>query len=82
MNFFVFYVKFFVGDQLKGMTNLTRDVLIKTIVATEMRNNGGEDYTKQLKEIKHKWEHASSEDLCKRYNQIEDAYITVDALNP
>ena len=64
------------------MTHLTRDVLIKTIVATEMQNNGGEDYTKQLKETKRKWEHASSEELCKRYNQIQDTNITVDYLNP
>jgi len=54
------------------MTHLTRDVLIKTIVATEMQNNDGEDYTKQLKETKHKWEHASSEELCRKYNQIQD----------
>ena len=77
-----YYGEFFVGKHLKGMTHLTRDVLIKTIIATEMQNNGGEDYTKQLKEIKHKWEHASSEDLCKRYNQITDTNITVDYLNP
>jgi hypothetical protein len=64
------------------MTHLTRDVLIKTIVATEMQTNDGEDYTKQLKETKHKWEHASSEDLCKKYNQITDTNITVDYLNP
>ena len=64
------------------MTHLTRDVLIKTIVATEMQNNDGGDYTKQLKEIKHKWEHASSEELCKKYNQIQNTSITVDTLNP
>ena len=64
------------------MTHLTRDVLIKTIVATEMQTNDGEDYTKQLKETKHKWEHASSEELCKKYNQITDTNITVDYLNP
>ena len=77
-----YYVEFFVGKYLKGMTHLTRDVLIKTIVATEMQNNGGEDYTKQLKETKHKWEHASSEELCKRYNQIQDTNITVETLAP
>lgn len=64
------------------MTNLTRDVLIKTIVSSEMLGATGEDYTKQLKQIKHKWEHASSEDLCKKYNQINDIPITVDQLNP
>jgi len=77
-----YYVEFFVGKHLKGMTHLTRDVLIKTIVATEMQNNGGEDYTKQLKETKHKWEHASSEELCKKYNQIQKANITVEILAP
>jgi hypothetical protein len=54
------------------MTHLTRDVLVKTIVAEEMMGINGEDYTKQLKEIKHKWEHASSEELCKKYNQIQN----------
>jgi FKBP-type peptidyl-prolyl cis-trans isomerase (trigger factor) len=64
------------------MTHLTRDVLVKTIVAEEMMGINGEDYTKQLKEIKHKWEHASSEELCKKYNQIQNTTITVDTLNP
>jgi len=64
------------------MTHLTRDVLVKTIVAREMMGIGGENYTKQLKETKHKWEHASSEELCKKYNQIEKSNITVEALNP
>ena len=39
------------------MTNLTRDVLIKTIVAEEMKECDGNDYTKQLKNVYHKWEH-------------------------
>ena len=77
-----YYVEFFVGKHLKGMTHLTRDVLVKTIVAEEMMDISGEDYTKQLKELKHKWEHASSEDLCKRYNQIQNANITVEILAP
>ena len=64
------------------MTHLTRDVLVKTIVAEEMMGINGEDYTKQLKEIKHKWEHASSEELCQKYNQIQNTTITVDTLNP
>ena len=64
------------------MTHLTRDVLIKTIVATEMQTNDGEDYTKQLKETKHKWEHASSEELCRKYNQIQDTNISVETLMP
>jgi hypothetical protein len=62
------------------MTHLTRDVLIKTIVSTEMQNNDGEDYTKQLKETKKKWQHVSSEELCKRYNQIQNTNITVEIL--
>jgi len=77
-----YYGEFFVGTQVKGMTHLTRDVLVKTIVAEEMIGIGGEDYTKQLKEIKHKWEHASSEELCKKYNQIQKSNITVDILTP
>ena len=77
-----YYVKFFVGTQVKGMTHLTRDVLIKSIVSSEMFGITGEDYTKQLKETKHKWEHASSEELCKRYNQIQNANITVEILAP
>jgi hypothetical protein len=65
------------------MSNLTRDVLIKTIVSEEMQGAGGDDYTKLLKELKHKWEHASSEELCKRYNQIKQIVaVTVDQLNP
>ena len=77
-----YYVEFFVGKHLKGMTHLTRDVLVKTIVSEEMMDISGEDYTKQLKDLKHKWEHASSEDLCKRYNQIQNANITVEILAP
>lgn len=64
------------------MTNLTRDVLIKTIVANEMRKIDGSDYTQQLKTVYHKWEHESSEELCKQYNKIVDANLTVEALNP
>ena len=62
------------------MTNLTRDVLIKTIVANEMRSHDGSDYTKQLKTVYHKWEHESSEELCKQYNKIVSTNLTVDAL--
>ena len=64
------------------MTNLTRDVLIKTIVADEMKDNNGIDYTKQLKNVYHKWEHESSETLCKKYNKIADSNLTVDLLSP
>lgn len=64
------------------MTNLTRDVLIKTIVADEMRDNDGYEYTQHLKNVYHKWEHESSEKLCKRYNKIVHANLTVDLLTP
>ena len=64
------------------MTNLTRDVLIKTIVANEMRSHDGSDYTKQLKTVYHKWEHESSEELCKQYNKIVSTNLTVDVFNP
>ena len=64
------------------MTHLTRDVLVKTIVSEEMMDITGEDYTKQLKQTKHKWEHASSEELCKRYNQLNNSNITVETLDP
>ena len=42
----------------------------------------GEDYHKNLKELYHKWEHESSETLCKKYNQLTDTNITVDSLTP
>ena len=64
------------------MSNLTRDVLIKTIVANKMRTCDGIDYTKTLKSLYHVWEHASSEELCKVYNEISSTQLTVDALNP
>lgn len=64
------------------MANLTRDVLIKTIVADEMRKRDGSDYAKQLKTVYHKWEHESSEELCKQYNKIVHTNLTVEALNP
>ena len=77
-----YYGEFFVGKHLTRMTHLTRDVLVKTIVAEEMMGIGGEDYTKQLKEIKHKWEHASSEELCKKYNTLKHTKLTVELLDP
>ena len=64
------------------MTNLTRDVLIKTIVAEEMKECNGNDYTKQLKNVYHKWEHESSEVLCRQYNKIVNTNLTVDVLTP
>jgi len=81
--FFQFYnVEFVVGNQNLHMTHLTRDVLIKTIVAEEMVGCGGTDYVKSLKSAYHRWEHESSESLCKKYNSIKDANITVETLTP
>ena len=64
------------------MTHLTRDVLIKKIVADEMVGLGGTDYIQNLKSAYHKWEHESSDSLCKKYNQIENANISVEILEP
>jgi len=64
------------------MTHLTRDVLIKTIVADEMVGLGGTDYVQNLKSAYHKWEHESSDSLCKKYNKIRDTNITVEILAP
>ena len=64
------------------MTHLTRDVLIKKIVADEMVGLGGTDYIQNLKSAYHKWEHQSSDVLCKRYNQINHTNISVEILDP
>ena len=64
------------------MSTLTRDVLIRTIVANEMKAHDGSDYTQQLKSIYHKWEHQSSDVLCQKFNQIEKSNVTVDILKP
>ena len=64
------------------MTHLTRDVLIKAIVAEEMKDFNGEDYFKSLKDAYHKWEHQSSDALCQKFNQIEKSNVTVDILKP
>jgi|TARA_B100000282_G_scaffold56117_1_gene36882 hypothetical protein len=64
------------------MTHLTRDVLIKKIVADEMVGLGGTDYIQNLKSAYHKWEHESSDSLCKKYNQIQNANISVEILDP
>jgi hypothetical protein len=64
------------------MTHLTRDVLIKKIVADEMVGLGGTDYIQNLKSAYHKWEHESSDSLCKKYNQIHNANISVEILEP
>jgi hypothetical protein len=64
------------------MVSYTRDMLIKRIVAKEMMDYSGEDYHKHLKELYHKWEHESSENLCLKYNQLESSNISVDILIP
>ena len=64
------------------MAPLTRDVLIKTIVADEMVGLGGTDYVRNLKSTYHKWEHQSSDVLCRKYNGINSTNITVESLNP
>ena len=64
------------------MSTLTRDVLIRTIVANEMKEHDGSNYTQQLKNMYHKWEHQSSDALCQKFNQIEKSNVTVDILKP
>ena len=64
------------------MTHLTRDVLIKQIVADEMVGLGGTDYIQNLKSAYHKWEHQGSDVLCQRYNQINHTNISVEILDP
>ena len=64
------------------MFTLTRDVLIRTIVANEMKEHDGSNYTQQLKNMYHKWEHQSSDVLCQKFNQIEKSNVTVDILKP
>jgi len=64
------------------MTHLTRDVLIKSIVAEEMRSSDGNDYVQSLKDAYHKWGHQSSDDLCKKFNSIKHTTISVEQLEP
>ena len=64
------------------MTHLTRDVLIKKIVADEMVGLGGTDYIQNLKSAYHKWEHESSDSLCRKYNQINHTNVSVEILEP
>ena len=64
------------------MTHLTRDVLIKTIVADEMIGLGGTEYIQNLKSAYHKWEHESSEALCQKFNSIKKTNLTVEILDP
>ena len=64
------------------MTHLTRDVLIKSIVAEEMRFSDGNDYFQSLKNAYHKWGHRSSDDLCRKFNSIKHTTISVENLEP
>ena len=64
------------------MTHLTRDVLVKAIVAEEMRSLTGNDYIQSLKDAYHKWEHQSSDDLCKKFNSLKHTKISVEQLEP
>ena len=64
------------------MAHLTRDVLIKSIVAEEMRSSDGNDYVQSLKDAYHRWEHQSSDDLCKKFNSIKRTTISVEQLEP
>jgi hypothetical protein len=69
-------------NQHLHMTHLTRDVLIKTIVAEEMRSSNGNDYVQSLKDAYHKWEHQSSDDLCRKFNSLKHTTISVEQLEP
>lgn len=69
-------------NKKSSMTSLTRDILIKTIVAEEMKLCDRSDYKEQLQKTYHKWEHESSYRLCQKFNQIEKTSITVDLLKP
>jgi len=64
------------------MTHLTRDVLVKAIVAEEMRSLTGNDYIQSLKDAYHKWEHQSSDDLCRKFNSLKHTKISVEQLEP
>jgi hypothetical protein len=64
------------------MTHITRDVLIKTIVADQMVGCGGTDYFQNLKSAYHRWEHQSSDVLCRKYNELKNCNISVEILEP
>ena len=69
-------------NQHLHMTHLTRDVLVKAIVAEEMRSLTGNDYIQSLKDAYHKWEHQSSDDLCRKFNSLKHTKISVEQLEP
>ena len=64
------------------MTHLTRDVLVKAIVAEEMRSLTGNDYIQSLKDAYKKWGHQSSDDLFRKFNSIKHTTISVENLEP
>ena len=64
------------------MTHLTRDVLVKAIVAEEMRSLTGNDYIQSLKDAYKKWGHQSSDDLCRKFNSLKHTKISVEQLEP
>jgi len=61
---------------------LTRNELIKVVVADAMVHCESPDYSEKLKKMYHKWEHASSQDLCNEYNKIRKCNLSVDLLYP
>ena len=69
-------------NQYLHMTHLTRDVLVKAIVAEEMRSLDSDDYIQSLKDAYHKWGHQSSDDLCKKFNSLKHTTISVEQLEP
>ena len=67
------------------MTKITRSNLIKSIVAEEMRTIESEArdngvYVKALNDTYASWEHKSSDELCLRYNKINNNTVTVSML--
>ena len=64
----------------------TRDMLVKSIVANRMSDvdSSGDNaqYVSQLKDLYHKWEHVSSEELLLMYNKIQKTAITLSQLTP
>jgi hypothetical protein len=62
------------------MTHLTRDVLIKSIVAAEMKGIDGNDYIQSLKNAYQKWQHESSDSLCRKFNNLRHTQISVEQL--
>lgn len=61
---------------------LTRNELIKVVVADAMVDCESPNYSETLKKMYHRWEHASSEDLCNQYNRIKKCSVSVDILYP